>query len=67
MDEREEISNLQNIISNDSHFYVLANKKSGKLGYYLFDVDINDPEEDSNYLINWNNKLDIGNCDMHMM
>lgn len=46
---------------------MLANKKGGRLGYYLFDVDINDPDKDSKYLINWNNKLDIGNCDMHMM
>lgn len=46
---------------------MLSNKKDGKLGYYLFDVDIEDPNADSQYLINWNNKLDIGNCDMHMM
>jgi hypothetical protein len=46
---------------------VLANKKDGKLGYYLFSIDISDPHKQSQYYINWNNKLDIGNCDLHLM
>ena len=37
------------------------------LGYYLFDVSINNPLEESRYLINWNNKLSISDVDMHMM
>lgn len=46
---------------------MLANKKDGKLGYYLFSIDISDPHKQSQYYINWNNKLDIGNCDLHLM
>jgi len=66
-DDKENISSIQNIKADDTHFYVLANKKHAKLGFYLFSVDINAPEKDSSYYINWNNKLDIGNCDLHLM
>lgn len=45
----------------------MANKKELKLGYYLFNVDIDNPDKKSTYLINWNNKLDIGNCDLHIL
>lgn len=64
LDDREEVSSIQNIITGDKHFYVLANKKEARLGYYLFSVSIDDPDEESDYLINWTNKLDIGNCDL---
>lgn len=64
LDDREEVSRIENIITGDKYFYVLANKKESKLGYYLFSVSIDDPEEGSEYLINWSNKLDIGNCDL---
>jgi len=30
-------------------------------------LDISVPTEKASYLIQWSNKLDIGNCDMHMM
>ena len=40
LDEREDISAIQNIVTDHSHFYVLANKKDGRLGYYLFAIDI---------------------------
>jgi hypothetical protein len=46
---------------------VLANKKDSRLGYYLFSIEIARPREESKYYINWNNKLDIGNCDMHIL
>jgi hypothetical protein len=42
-DEREEISAIQNIYASDTHFFVLSNKKEGKLGYYLFSIDISNP------------------------
>jgi len=67
LDDREEISAIQNIITDDTYFYVLANKKESKLGYYLLEVDCRCPDEDSKYLIRWSNKLDIGNCDLHLM
>ena len=66
-DDKEDISNIENILADDKHFYVLANKKEGRLGYYLLSIEIDNPDKESEYLINWNNKLDIGNCDIQMM
>ena len=67
IDEKENVGALQNIIASETHFYVLANKKDHKLGYYLFAIELNRPHENYEYLINWNNKLDIGNCDLQLM
>ena len=69
LDEREKISIILNIVksSDDEHFYIMANKKNEMLGYYLFDVSINHPLEESRYLINWNNKLNISDVDMQML
>ena len=67
LDERENISAIQNIIQTPKHFYVMANKKEAKLGYYLLDIDIGDPDKDSRYLINWSNKLDVANVDMAIL
>lgn len=68
IDDRENIGALQNIIADDTHFFVLANKKDHKLGYYLFMIDMKNPEEEEyTYLVNWNNKLDIADCDLQLM
>jgi len=67
IDDRENISSIQNIISDDEYFYILANKKDAKLGYFLLSIEIDNPSNDSEYLIKWSNKLDIGNCDMHIL
>jgi hypothetical protein len=67
LDEREEVSSIQNIITDNNNFYCLANKKEARLGFYLFSVSMDDPDRTSEYLIKWTNKLDIGNCDMHIM
>lgn len=66
-DDKEEIANIQNIMCDEDHFYVLANKRMKKLVYYLFSVSIHNPNEDSKYLINWENKLDIANCDLYLL
>jgi hypothetical protein len=66
-DDKEEIANIQNIFCDEDHFYVLSNKRMKKLGYYLFSVSIHNPNEDSRYLINWENKLDIANCDLYLL
>jgi hypothetical protein len=67
LDEREEISAIQNIIADEKHFYILANKKEGRLGYFLLRIDPSNPHDDADYLIKWSNKLDIGNCDLHFL
>jgi hypothetical protein len=66
-DDKEEIGAIRNILANETHFFVLANKKNLKLGYYLFSIEINNPHKESEYLINWNNKLDVGDVDMQIM
>lgn len=42
---REEVSDIQNITvsADDQEFFVLANKRFNRLGYYLFQVNIQDP------------------------
>jgi len=67
IDEREKISAIQNIIADETNFYILANKKDSKLGYFLLSLEIDNPEKKCEYLIKWSNKLDIGNCDMHIL
>ena len=38
------------------------------LGYYLLKLNCVDPtKEEAAYLINWHNKLDIGNCDLQIL
>lgn len=74
---QEGVAGIESILADDGDFYVLANKRDHKLGYYLFTVDQKDPEGNGpnspsprspeKYLINWNNKLDIGDCAMHIM
>jgi hypothetical protein len=33
----------------------------------LLKIDIENPSKPAEYLIQWSNKLDIGNCDMHIL
>ena len=55
IDDRENISDIRNILADDTHFYILANKKNDVVGYYLLMIEINDPEKEAIYLINWQN------------
>ncbi len=54
-------------MGDDHYFYILANRKDKKLGFYLLRLDLNDLEAKPTYLICWNNKLDIADCDMNLM
>jgi hypothetical protein len=38
IDEKEKIKDIQQIVSDETYFYVFANKKNGNLGYYLFRI-----------------------------
>jgi len=44
----------------------MANKRDQKLGYYLLFHPVAHPME-TTYLLSWSNKLDIGDCDLHLM
>ena len=65
----EDVKNIQNIglSGNNDEFFILANKQEGRLGYYLFSVEIERPNRIATYLIKWENKLDIANCDIQML
>lgn len=75
--EQEGVAGVESVLADDHDFYILANKREHKLGYYLFTVNQADPEgtgpngivprSEKKYLINWNNKLDIANCSMSYM
>lgn len=67
--KREMVEDIQNITVSvkDDEFFVLANKREERLGYFLFRVKISDPgaletkDKDghavADYLIRWENKL----------
>lgn len=70
---REEVTDIENVTvsTKNDEFFVLANKSAGKLGYYLFRVKIDDPEATrtegrAEYLIRWENKLEIANVDIQI-
>ena len=67
IDDKENVSNILNIVSDNNYFYVIANKKHDIIGYYLFMIDINAPESDYEYLINWTNKTLIRQVDLNFM
>lgn len=61
------MANIQAIHACDQYFYVLANKKSDRLGYYFFSINIDNPEEEPDYFMNWTNKLDIACADLNVL
>lgn len=67
IDDRENISEILNILADDTHFYILANKKNEIVGYYLLMIEINDPEKEAIYLINWQNQLNIRQVDLNFL
>ncbi len=36
IDEKTKVSHIKSCVGDESYFYILANKKDGKLGVYLF-------------------------------
>jgi hypothetical protein len=67
IDKKENVGDILNIICQGKYFYVMANKKDDILGYYLFIINIDDPEGDYVYLINWKNKCNIRQVDLKFL
>jgi hypothetical protein len=44
---------IENLEATEDAFYVLANRKEEKIGYFLMKVDMNNPEAKHEYLIHW--------------
>lgn len=66
LDETYGVDHIQCLLASKDKFYVLANKKEARLGYYLLEFDMADPSQ-HHYLINWTNKLDIADSYMSLM
>ena len=67
IDDKEDISDILNVLADKKYFYVLANKRGGQLGYFLLMIEINHPEREYTYLINWTNKNNIKQADLNFM
>ena len=52
---------IKTIMADEKNFYVLANKKCGRVGLYLFAIDINNPENIT-YILNRPNKMEVSDC-----
>ena len=74
-EEKEvDIDNLYNIGAIkgttyfNNNFYVFANKKDRQTGYFLIEIEENDPnKEKPMFLLNWKNKFDIGDAQFFCM
>lgn len=50
--------------SEDKTFYLLANKRKEKLGFYLMRINQDEPTKTHKYLTLWRNKLDIADANI---
>lgn len=68
LDEEYEIQKLKQVIfDNDTDcFYVLANQRENKYGFYLVKIPQDDPFSYS-YILNWKTKLQIGDCSVYIL
>jgi hypothetical protein len=44
LDDQEGVEGIENITCDDENFWIIANKRDSKLGYYLFSVNQENPE-----------------------
>jgi hypothetical protein len=65
--KQEKVKSISCVAFNNNNFYVVCNSKNEKLGLYLFIIDTLQPEKECEYLLHWQNKLNIGNCDCYFM
>lgn len=77
LDNEFKISDFKSILYDEGYFYLMANKRENKLGFYLIKIDQHnlfvdiDKREESKlkekmFLINQMNKLDIGDIDINI-
>jgi hypothetical protein len=71
LDDLEGIGKIQSVICVDGFFYILSNKKQGRLGLFLMKIHEKDPYTTNNhhksYLLSWKNRLEISDADLSMM
>lgn len=67
LDELEKVAEIESVASDQNYFYCVSNKRDEKLGLFLFMIDIENPDKPAEYLLHWQNKLNIGNVDVAFM
>jgi hypothetical protein len=56
--------------NEDDHIYIIANKHSGKLGFYIMRINMLNPFaglENARFIVNWNRNLDIGDASIFIL
>ena len=68
IDELFEIGGVKEIALDpeDNHFYFLANRRYGHLGFYLIRFDAKKPKE-FKFLTSWRNNLEIGDASIFVL
>lgn len=67
LDEREGLQSIEDVFYHDGKFYILANKRKQKLGFYLLSFDTHHPEQECQILVAWNHMLDIADADIQLL
>jgi hypothetical protein len=69
------VDDFKALLYDEGFFYLIANKRNSKLGFYLLKICEKEPFTDNSYkygckerffLISWENKLDIGDVNIHV-
>ena len=58
---------LKQVVANETHFFVVANKRDRMLGFYMFQIEIENPKKQVEYFMGWMNKTDINDVDVCFM
>ena len=62
------ISDIKACLYSEGRFYLLANKHERVRGFFLIQIDENDPRGKNNYFIlKWKHHLEIGDADIYLL
>jgi hypothetical protein len=77
IDDEFKLNEFKQLIYDNGHFYLIANKRLDKLGFYLLKICAMEPfgpnnnkntpqDKERMFMINWENKLDIGDVNIEV-
>jgi len=68
IDDFYKISDIKACLYSKGRFYLLANKHEKIRGFFLIQIDENDPKGKNNYFIlKWKHHLEIGDADIYLL
>ena len=67
IDKKEHVTDFKAILSTPESFYIMANKRFGKFGMFLFEIKYDAPEDPCEYYMSLNSNMAISNCDMSLI